>query len=193
MLKIKEVIVVEGKYDKNTLSQVVDATIVQTDGFAVFNNKEQLVLIKKMAERRGIIIFTDGDGAGFVIRNFLKGAVDKRYIKHAFVPDVLGKEKRKTVASKEGKLGLEGMSPEIIIDALKKCGATIDGVSETRSEELNSVDFFTLGLSGGAGSADRREELKKKLDLPQKMSSKGLFSALNVLVSREELYELMKN
>lgn len=192
MIKIKEVIIVEGKYDKNTLGQVVDATIVQTDGFAVFNNKDRLSLIRKMAQKRGIIIFTDGDGAGFVIRNFLKGAVDNKLIKHAFVPDIFGKEKRKDAPSKEGKLGLEGMKPEIIIDALKKCGATIDGTVEQKTVEVSPADFYTLGLSGGANSAEKREKLKKKLGLPQKMSSKGLFGALEVLVTRDELFDLVE-
>lgn len=187
MISVSEVIVVEGRYDKNTLSQVVDATIVETGGFAVFNDKERLALIKKLAEKRGIIVFTDGDGAGFVIRNFLKGAIDKSLVKHAFVPDVLGKEKRKSSPSCEGKLGLEGMSPEVIIDALKKCGATINDVQSKRKAEITNAHFYSLGLSGGEGSAERRARLKKQLGLPERMSAKALLQAVSVLLTPDEL------
>ncbi len=187
MVKISEVIIVEGKYDKNTLSQIVDATIIETGGFAVFNNKERLSLIRKLAEKRGIIVFTDGDGAGFVIRNFLKGAIDKDKIKHAFVPDIYGKEKRKSSPSKEGKLGLEGMKPEIILDALKKSGATIDGNENSKGGVLSTADYFSLGLSGGNNSDGLRTAVKNKMGLPEKMSSKALFQALSILTTKDEL------
>ena len=187
MVSIKEVIVVEGRYDKNTLSQVVDATIVETSGFGIFNDKERLALIRRMASERGIIVFTDPDGAGFLIRNFLKGAVEPDKVKHAYLPDIPGKEKRKSSPSKEGKLGLEGMKPEIIIAALRNCGATIENESRKQKEEISYADFYSLGLSGKADSAEKRQRLLKKLSLPERMSSKAMFQALNVLMSRSEL------
>ena len=126
MVRIQEAIVVEGRYDKNTLSQIVDAPIFQTDGFGIFRNQDQLALLRCIAEKRGLIVFTDSDGAGFVIRNFLKGAIQPQYLKHAYIPDIPGKEKRKSAQGKEGKLGVEGMTPEIILNALKRAGATIE-------------------------------------------------------------------
>ncbi len=191
MVKISEVIIVEGKYDKNTLSQIVDATIVETGGFGVFNDKERLALMRKLADKRGIIIFTDGDGAGFIIRNFLKGAIAKDKIKHAFVPDIYGKEKRKNSPSKEGKLGLEGMKPEIILDALKKSGATIEGDESYQRNELTTADYFALGLSGGNNSDALRSAVKNKMGLPEKMSSKALFQALSILTTKDELMSIV--
>ncbi|MGE4354268.1 MAG: toprim domain-containing protein [Oscillospiraceae bacterium] len=188
MVRIKEVIIVEGKYDKNTLSQVVDATIVETFGFAVFKDRERLELIRKLAEKRGIIVFTDSDGAGFVIRNFLKGAVAPSQIKNAYIPDVPGKEKRKSSPSKEGKLGLEGMAPHILLEALRKCGATMDEVSAALPSGITQADFYALGLSGRADSAKLRHALREKLGLPERMSAKALFQAVGVLMTREELH-----
>lgn len=187
MVKVKEVIVVEGRYDKNTLSQIVDATIVETGGFAVFKDTERLQLIRALAKARGIIVFTDPDGAGFVIRNFLKGAVEPELVKHAYIPDVYGKENRKSSPSKEGKLGLEGMPPEIILEALRKCGATLDDHAQETQGVITNADFFRLGLSGGTGSAKKRSELIKRLSLPERMSSKALIQALGVLMSLDEL------
>ena len=188
MIKIDEVIIVEGKYDKNTLSQLVDATIVETGGFAVFKDLERLQLIRKLSEKRGIIVFTDSDGAGFVIRNFLKGAISPSMVKHAYIPDIKGKEKRKSSPSKEGKLGLEGMEPEVILNALIRCGATIDEVNGKQPSEITNADFFALGLSGAAGSAKLRRELQNKLGLPEQMSSRALLQAICVLMTREELF-----
>ena len=186
MVRIKEVIVVEGRYDKNTLSQIVDATIVETGGFGVFKDKERLSLIRQMAKKRGIIVFTDPDGAGFVIRNFLQGAVPAQQVKHAYIPDIYGKEKRKSSPSKEGKLGIEGVSPEIILDALKKCGATMDDCAAEPVREITNADFFALGLAG-AGSTEKRLALIKSLGLPEKMSARALLQAVNVLMTRDEL------
>ena len=132
MLKIREAIVVEGRYDKNTLSQIVDAPILETSGFGIFKDKQQMVLLRRIAEKRGLIVFTDSDGAGFVIRNHLKSALPAKYLKHAYIPDVPGKERRKSRPGREGKLGVEGMSPEIILDALKKAGATIEGEDSSK-------------------------------------------------------------
>ena len=193
MLSVSEVIVVEGRYDKNTLSQVVDAVIIETSGFGVFSDKEKQKLIRTLAEKRGMIVFTDSDGAGFVIRNFIKGCVSPEYLKHAYIPDVFGKERRKTKASKEGKLGVEGMSPEVLINALKKAGATINGEKITSERRITKADMYAAGLSGRENSAQLRSELIKKLDLPQRLTADGLLDVLNVLMSREEFIETVNN
>jgi len=194
MRKIKEAIVVEGRYDKNALSQVVDAVILETSGFGVFNNEEQLALLRRLAATRGLIVLTDSDGAGFVIRNFLKGAIPKEQVKHAYVPDVYGKERRKKVGGKEGKIGVEGMRPEVLLGALERAGATfLDGETEEkpRSAPLTKADLFVLGLTGRPDSAARREKLLKKLELPEHMSTNALLTVLNALYTREELEKLL--
>lgn len=190
MYKISEVIVVEGRYDKNTLSQVVDAVIIETSGFGIFNDREKQKLLRMLAEKRGLIVMTDSDGAGFVIRNFIKGAVDPSLVKHAYIPDIEGKEKRKNKASKEGLLGVEGMRPEIIIEALKRAGATIDGEISTRQAEISKADMYAKGLTGKANSAMLRKKLLEKLELPEKMSTDALMQVLNALMSKEEFLEL---
>ena len=193
MVKIKEAIVVEGRYDKNTLSQIVDAPILQTNGFGIMNDKEQLALIRAVAKKRGLIVFTDSDGAGFVIRNYLKGAIPGEYLKHAYIPDIAGKERRKTAPGKEGKLGVEGMTPEIILDCLKRAGATLEG--EHVSAPLNlltKVDFAELGLSGGCESKQRRLALQKKLGLPEHMSSNALLQTLNLLYTKDEICNILE-
>lgn len=192
MIKIKEAIVVEGRYDKNTLSQIVDAPILETAGFGIMKDKQQLSLLRKVAENRGLIVFTDSDGAGFVIRNFLKGAIDSKYLLHAYIPDIPGKERRKSAPGKEGKLGVEGMTPQVIVDALRKAGATVLG-EETRKAEGNITkqDMMELGLSGGADSSFLRKKLLKKLDLPEHMSANAMLQAVNLLCTLDELREIM--
>ncbi len=193
MVKIKEAIVVEGRYDKNTLSQIVDAPILETAGFGIFKDKKQLDLLRKVAQKRGLIVFTDADGAGFVIRNHIKSAIDSKYVKHAYIPDIYGKEKRKSTPGKEGKLGVEGMRPEVILEALRRAGATIEGESEARStQEITKQDLFELGLSGCPGSDERRKKLLHRLNLPQHMSPNALLQALNLLCGREELKNIME-
>lgn len=187
MVRIREVIVVEGRYDKNALSQVVDAAIFTTEGFGIFKNKDQLALLRKAAEMHGLIILTDSDGAGFVIRNHLKSAIDPKWIKNAFIPDIYGKERRKVSPGKEGKLGVEGMRPEILLDALRKAGATMDEASSASRGGISKADFAELGLSGGANSSQRRLALLKKLGLPQHMSANAMLQALNVIMTKEEL------
>ncbi len=187
MERINEVIVVEGRYDKNTLSQIVDAVIIETGGFGIFNDKQKQKLLRKMAETRGLIVLTDSDGAGFVIRNFIKGCVDPKYVKHAYIPDVAGKEKRKKTASKEGTLGVEGMRPEILLSALHRAGAVFSGYAE-RDDRITKTDMFKTGLSGGQGSREKRLELIKKLGLPEKLSADALLDILNALMTREEFY-----
>ncbi len=191
--KIKEVIVVEGRYDKNTLSQVVDALIVETEGFGIFNDEAALKMLRMLADTKGLIVLTDSDSAGFLIRNFLTGAIDKSKLKHAYIPDIYGREKRKREDSKEQKLGVEGMRPEVLLKALIDAGATIDGESAERAPELANSDFTELGLVGMPGSAELREKLKKKLDLPEKLSSVGLKRLLSALYTKEELILLLKN
>lgn len=191
MVRIKEAIVVEGRYDKNTLSQIVDAPIFMTDGFGIFHNRQQIKLLRQIAKKRGLIVFTDSDGAGFVIRNHIKSAIDGRYLKHAYIPDIPGKEKRKASPGKEGKLGVEGMRPEIILDALRRAGATIEGDEQTaRTPEISKQDLVDMGLSGGKGSSNLRKKLLKKLDLPEHLSSNGLLQAINLLYTREEFLSL---
>jgi ribonuclease M5 len=192
MVKIKEAIVVEGRYDKNTLSQIVDAPILETSGFGIFKDKQQLSLLRRVAQNRGLIVFTDSDGAGFVIRNHLKSVIPAKFLKHAYIPDIYGKEKRKVAPGKEGKLGVEGMRPEIILDALRKAGATMDGEEVTARQQITKQDLMALGLSGGKDSSTLRLALLKKLGLPQHMSANAMLQALNLLYSREELVEIIE-
>ena len=192
MIKIKEAIVVEGRYDKNTLSQVVDATILETSGFGIFKDKQQMDLLRRVAKARGLIVFTDADGAGFVIRSHIKSAVDGKYLKHAYTPDILGKERRKAAPGREGKLGVEGMTPEIILDALKKAGATIEGESQTPKQEITKQDLMALGLSGGPNSSEKRLTLLKALGLPERMTANAMLGAINILYTREELIQLLR-
>lgn len=191
MVKIREAIVVEGRYDKNTLSQIVDAPILETSGFGIMKDKAQLQLLRRVAQNRGLIIFTDSDGAGFVIRNFLKGTIEPKYLKHAYIPDIPGKERRKSAPGKEGKLGVEGMRPEIILDALRRCGATIEGETVRRCSQITKQDLMELGLSGGADSGTKRLALLKKLSLPEYMSANAMLQALNLLYTLPELQEAM--
>lgn len=195
MIKIKEAIVVEGRYDKNTLSQLVDTVILETNGFGIFKDKERLALLRKIAGKRGLIVLTDSDGAGFLIRSHLKGAIPQDQVKHAYIPDLFGKEKRKRKAGKEGKLGVEGMRPEVLEKALRQAGATIlDGEEQAQSgPPLTKADLFAAGLSGGEGSKEKRQALLKKLDLPQHLTPNAMLPVLSALYDRESLLEEMEN
>ena len=193
MLKIREAIVVEGRYDKNTLAQIVDAPILETKGFGLFKDPKQLELLRNVAKKRGLIVLTDSDGAGFVIRNHIKSAIPAKYLKHAYIPDVAGKEKRKAAPGKEGKLGVEGMSPEVLLAALKNAGATIEGESMAQeNDQITKQDFVEFGLSGGLNASERRKRLQNRLHLPEHMSANALLQALNLLLSREELAEIVR-
>ncbi len=193
MIRIREAVVVEGRYDKNTLSQIVDAPILETAGFGIMKDKAQLALLRKVAASRGLIIFTDSDGAGFVIRNFLKGAIPAEHLKHAYIPDIPGKERRKSAPSKEGKLGVEGMTPEIITDALVRAGATVEGQHVTRTAgNITKQDLMELGLSGGQDSSAKRLDLLKKLELPEHMSTNAMLQALNLLTDLDGLKALLE-
>lgn len=192
MIKIREAIVVEGRYDKNTLSQIVDAPIFQTNGFSVMNDRSQLALLRRVAQQRGLIVFTDADGAGFVIRNYLKSAIAPELLKHAYIPDIAGKEKRKSAPGKEGKLGVEGMTPEVILASLRHAGATIEGETSAVASGITKQDFMELGLSGGSNSSAKRKVLLKKLQLPEHMSANALLQALNLLYTKEEIHKIVE-
>ena len=192
MKRVREIVVVEGRYDKNAVSQAVDGTIIETSGFGVFSDKEKIALMRRLADKRGLIILTDSDGAGFFIRGRLRGMLGGANIKHAYIPDIAGKEKRKPSPSKEGKLGVEGMSPDAIIAALERAGATFEDMPSVpvNVEAITKADMYALGLSGHPDSARRRRELQKNLDLPARLSANGLLDVLNVLYTREDFYTL---
>lgn len=184
--RIREVIVVEGRYDRNTLLQAVDAAVVETGGFAVFNDREKTAYLRRLAEKRGLILLTDPDGAGFVIRNRLKGVIPPDRLKQAYIPDVYGKERRKKKGGKEGKLGVEGMPPQVLVEALRRAGATFEGDSTAPQRAgLTKADLLEKGLIG-PGSAEKRADLQRRLGLPERLTANGLLEALDLLLTREE-------
>lgn len=186
MLKTDKVIVVEGKYDKIKISSLIDAVIIQTDGFSIFKDKEKQKLLRRIAEEKGIVILTDSDSAGFKIRNFISGFIPKEYIVNAYIPDILGKEKRKDSFSKEGKLGVEGVPAEIIRSALEKAGVvcTDNGTPDRRLITKN--DFYFDGLTGSAQSKKRRSELLEYLGLPQRMTTNAMIDIMNRFMTYDE-------
>lgn len=190
MLRLKEAVIVEGRYDKIKLKSLVDAPVIETNGFRVFSDKEKQNLIRKIADVRGILVLTDSDGAGFVIRNFLKGVVDKSKIKHCYIPQIEGKEKRKAQKGREGLLGVEGVSDEVIINAIKASGATIIGEEEKTSADITKADLFYLGLTGAENADKNRKKLLNHLNLPSYLSTNAMLTALNCLYSYEELKKL---
>ena len=192
MKRIREVIVVEGRYDKNTISQVVDAAVVTLGGFAVFNDREKLSFLRRLAEERGLIVLTDSDGAGFVIRNYLKGALPRDRVKQAYIPDIPGKERRKRSPGKEGKLGVEGMKSAVLLEALRRAGATFEDEAPAveRGEPITKADLYALGLTGGPGSAERRQILLRRLDLPEHLTPNAMLEALNLLYDRASFLAL---
>ena len=192
MVKIKEAILVEGRYDKNTLSQILDAPILETSGFGIFKDKQQMALLRRIAESRGLIVFTDSDGAGFVIRNHIKSAIPGKYLKHAYIPDIYGKEKRKAAPGKEGKLGVEGMTKEIILESLRRAGATMEGEEILPVRQITKQDLMELGLSGTPEASANRLKLLKHLNLPERISPNAMLQALNLLYTLEELKEIMR-
>ena len=194
MLRIKEAVIVEGRYDKNTLLQAVDCAVIETSGFGIFKNSEKTALLRRLASTRGIIVFTDSDSAGFLIRNHIRGTVSGT-VKHAYIPDIPGKERRKSAPSKEGKLGVEGMRPEVIIEALRRAGATfIDSAPESgREHSISKADFYSLGLTGAPDSGQRRAALLKELRLPARMTTNSLLDVVNALFSREEFMSVISS
>jgi len=192
VVKIKEAIVVEGRYDKNTLSQILDAPILETNGFGIFKDKEQMALLRRVAQVRGLIVFTDSDGAGFVIRNHIKSAIPAQFLKHAYTPDIFGKERRKSAPGKEGKLGVEGMTRDVILESLHRAGATfLEEETVEPKQEIAKADLLELGLYG-PGSNTKRMELIKKLGFPEKISNNAFLQALNLLCSLEELKQTLE-
>lgn len=193
MLKIKEAIVVEGRYDQNTLSQLVDTLIIPTQGFGIFKDPEKAALLRRVARARGVIVLTDSDGAGFVIRNHLKGILPPDQVKHAYIPDLYGKERRKRTPGKEGKLGVEGMRPEVLERSLRAAGATILGetVQEETRRHITKLDLYQDGFSGRPDSAARRQALLRRLDLPEHLTAKALPQVLDSLMSYEEYREIV--
>lgn len=189
MVKIREAIVVEGRYDKNVLRQIVDAPVFETHGFGVMNDRQLLGLLRRLAETRGLIILTDSDGAGFVIRNYLKGSIPAGRVLHAYIPDIRGKERRKDRPGKEGKLGVEGMRPEVLLEVLRRAGATFEDAPEAELARvpITKQDLYLLHLTGWPDSAARRAQLKQTLGLPEHLSTNGLLDALNAMFDRDEL------
>lgn len=193
MIRVNEVILVEGRYDKNTLSQFIDGTIIESSGFGIFSDKEKLNLLRRLAEKSGLVVLTDSDGAGFVIRNYIKGSIDPKYVKHAYIPDIIGKERRKKTPSKEGKLGVEGMSREVIEKALACAGVQLgDKIVNNSREKIIKSDLYEYGLSGTAGSSEKRRKLLAELQLPEKLSPNALIDVLNALMTKNEFIELLE-
>lgn len=194
MVEVREAILVEGRYDKNALSQVVKAPIIEAGGFGILKDREKIAFLRQVAEKRGLVLFTDSDGAGFVIRNRLKGLLPPDRVYHAYIPDIPGKEKRKRKGSKEGLLGVEGMTPEIILEALRRSGAHI--LEEEREvsggSEITRQDLYALGLMGGDNSAQRRELVKRKLQLPSHLGTGAFLDALNLMTDRQGLTVLLR-
>lgn len=191
MIKVKEAVIVEGKYDKIKLSSMIDGLIIETGGFRIFKDKEQMKLIRQLADTRGILVLTDSDSAGFLIRNYLTGSIPAEKIKHAYIPDILGKEKRKEKVSKEGKLGVEGVPSESILEALKRAGVTCDCTEEPEGRKITKTDLYLAGLSGGENSAERRHALLKNLDLPEHLAPNSLVGVLNSMMTYEEFQTMI--
>jgi len=190
MLKIREVIIVEGKYDKQRLSEFIDASIITTSGFRVFKDKEKQKLIRKLAQDKGILIMTDSDGAGLVIRNFLKGIVPAQKIKNCYIPCVEGKEKRKSTPSKEGLLGVEGLSHNTLKSALLRCGVDVGEDNKMScSPRITKNDLYEMGLSGKDNSAVLRKKLMEELELPTYLSSNAFLEILNSLYTKQEILD----
>lgn len=186
MIKVDRAIIVEGRYDKIKLSSIIDGVIIETEGFGIFNNKEKQRLIRKLAATKGLLILTDSDSAGFTIRAFINGIVPTEQIKHAYIPDIFGKEKRKTEASKEGKLGVEGMKTEIIVEALEKTGVFCEETDCTQKREITKLDLYEDGFSGKPNSDEKRKKLLKYLDLPERLKANALVQILNTFLTYED-------
>ena len=190
LIHLDQAVIVEGKYDKMKLSSIIDAVIIETGGFAIFRNKELLKMIRKLADTKGVIIMTDSDAAGFKIRGYLSGALPKEKVKHVYIPDIMGKERRKVVASSEGKLGVEGIPVERLIQCLEKAGVLFDSTNKP-TRRISKTDLYDDGLTGGENSRLLRQSLQKKLDLPVRLTANMLLEVLNAMLSYEEYKELI--
>lgn len=186
MIHIKEAIIVEGRYDVNKIKQLVDTVVIETGGFAIFNNKEKLALIRRIAAERGILVLTDSDGAGFVIRNYLRGAIPKEQIRHAYIPQISGKEKRKAKGSKEGTLGVEGVPNDVILHALQQAGVECLP-DQSDKPRITKADFYAWGLTGMPGSNEKRKKLLRALDLPSHMTANALLEFINAVADYEQV------
>lgn len=191
MIKVKEAIIVEGKYDKIKLSSVIDGLIIETHGFQIFRDKEQMDFIRRLADTRGILILTDSDGAGFMIRNYLASSIPPEKIKHAYIPDILGKERRKQKPSKEGKLGVEGVPVKTIVEVLNRAGVVCGNAEAPAGRKITKTDLYLAGLSGGENSAQKRQKLLKELSLPEHLAPNSLVGVLNSMMSYEEFQLLL--
>ena len=191
MIRIKEAIVVEGRYDKNTLSQIVDAPIFETNGFGIFKDKELQLLIRKLAEKRGILVLTDSDSAGFKIRSFIGSTVNQKDIIHAYIPDIFGKESRKTEPSKEGKLGVEGVSEQVIMQALANAGVLCES-APVPARPITKIDLYELGFTGGEDSSKKRAALLRYYSFPERLSANSLVKVLNCITTYEQFLEDVK-
>ncbi len=191
MIKLDRPVIVEGKYDVIKLSGILDALIIKTDGFGIFKDKEKQRLLTRLAKEKGIIVLTDSDGAGFVIRSFISSIVPPDKITHVYIPDIFGKEKRKTQFSAEKKLGVEGVEEKVLLDSFKKAGVTASLSGEKR-RLITKLDLFECGLSGRENSAQKRRELLKKLALPEHLSASSLVKILNTFVTYEEFEKTVK-
>ncbi len=194
MISIEPVIIVEGRYDKNKIKQIFDTVVLETAGFGIFKDKEKAALIRRLAQTRGILVLTDPDHAGFLIRGYLKNIAAEGKVYHAYIPDRLGKEKRKAHPSREGKLGVEGVTEEEIIQAVRRSGVAMNGEKETREEEkpVTKADLYALGLSGGPDSKEKRRLLLKKLDLPENMTAGALLEMINILGGASLLEQVLE-
>lgn len=191
MIKIRQAVVVEGKYDKIKLSGIIDAPIIQTDGFGIFKDKELQKMIRTLAERQGIIVLTDSDSAGFKIRSFIGSTVDNGKIINAYIPDIFGKERRKTEPSKEGKLGVEGVSEQVIMQALANAGVLCERTEEPE-RPITKLDLYELGFIGGENSSEKRAALLKYYDLPSRLTANSLVKVLNCITSYDEFVGKVK-
>lgn len=193
MIKINKIVVVEGKYDKIKLSSIIDGVVIDTEGFGIFKNKDKQKLLRTLAEKKGLLVLTDSDSAGFLIRNFISSIVPNEYIVNAYIPDLYGKEKRKESASKEGKLGVEGVPTEFIIDALTKAGVTCEESEKIELRKVTNLDLFDDGLNGSTDSKNARLKLLSYLGLPERLSTKGLLEVINTIMTYDEYKTAVAN
>ncbi len=191
MLKVSQAVIVEGKYDKIKLSNLLDALIIETNGFGIYKDREKLRFIRRLAEERGLIIITDSDHSGFQIRNYMASGIDKSKIKHIYIPDVFGKEKRKLSPSKEGKLGVEGIDDKILLNLFTQAGITAE--QTVNPDPVTNYDLYEIGCSGKPDAAKKKKKLLKTLDLPEFLSTHSMLSYINSSMTREEFYRLTDN
>lgn len=192
MIKLDRPVIVEGKYDIIKLSRIIDSLIIKTDGFGIFKDKEKQALLRRLAREKGIIVLTDSDSAGFLIRNFINSTIPKDKITHVYIPDIFGKEKRKTEKSKEGKLGVEGISEQILLEAFTKAGVLATESENIKRRLITNIDLYEYGLTGRENSSEKRKLLLKKLALPERISTSSLIKILNTFVTYEEFIETLK-